>query len=85
MSIIVIRDGAATRLDTRPFALESDMQQQLGDHPEILPLHEISDDTAIVAVVRELTVSSGPSRSITLAGFMSSRRSSLGMRIGAGS
>jgi hypothetical protein len=66
MSIIVIRNGNATRVSSSAFALESEMQQQLHANPRILPLHEIREGAELVAVVRELSVSAG---SIDLLGF----------------
>ena len=59
MSIIVIRNGVATRVPSAEFALENAMQTQIAANPGILPLHEIRSGAELVAVVRELSVSSG--------------------------
>jgi len=59
MSIIVIRNGNATRVPETEFALESAMQSQIAANPSILPLHEIQENAHLVAVVRELSVSTG--------------------------
>jgi hypothetical protein len=59
MSIIVIRNGIATRVPVAEFALESTMQTQIAANPSILPLHEIGAGAELVAVVRELSVSAG--------------------------
>lgn len=59
MSIIVIRNGIATRVAAAEFALESAMQSQIAANPGILPLHEIRAGAELVAVVRELPVSAG--------------------------
>lgn len=59
MSIILIRGASATRVSASEFALESAMQTQLATNPSILPLHEIREGAELVAVVRELTVSTG--------------------------
>ena len=59
MSIIVIRNGVAARIPVAEFALESTMQTQIAANPGILPLHEIRAGAELVAVVRELSVSTG--------------------------
>lgn len=59
MSIIVIRNGVATRVPAADFALESAMQTQIAANPGILPLHEVRAGAELVVVVRELSVSAG--------------------------
>lgn len=59
MSIIVIRNGVAARVPPAEFALENAMQAQIATNPSILPLHEIREGAELIAVVRELSVSSG--------------------------
>jgi len=66
MSIIIIQKGVPTRLAPTEFALENAMQEQINSYPNILPLHEVHEGAELIAVVRELPVSSG---SIDLLGF----------------
>jgi hypothetical protein len=59
VSIIIIRNGNASRVAASEFELESEMQKQLHANPGILPLHEIREGAELIAVVRELPVSAG--------------------------
>ena len=59
MSIIVIKNGVATRVSASEFLLEDDMQAQIATNPRVLPLHDIRDGAELAAVVREVPVATG--------------------------